>query len=38
MANIERFGSGSKDSSVSVLTCKSACTLSICGVPGEQTV
>ena len=36
MANIERFDSGSKDSSVSVLTGESARTLSIRGVPGEQ--
>lgn len=36
MANIERFDSGSKDSSVSVLTGESACTLSVSGVPGEQ--
>ena len=36
MANIERFDSGSKDSSVSVLTGESARTLSIRGVLGEQ--
>lgn len=36
MANIERFDSGSKDSSVSVLTGESACTLSIRGVPGDS--
>ena len=36
MANIERFDSGSKDSSVSVLTGESAITLSVSGVPEEQ--
>lgn len=36
MANIERFDSDSKDSSVSVLTGESALTLSVRGVPGEQ--
>ena len=36
MANIERFDSDSKGSSVSVLTGESACTLSIRGVPGKQ--
>lgn len=36
MANIERFESDSKGSSVSVLTGKSAITLSVSGVPGEQ--
>ena len=36
MANIERFDSDSKDSRVSVLTGKSAITLSVSGVPEEQ--
>ncbi len=36
MANIERFDSGSKDSSVSVLTGESARTLSVRSVPGKQ--
>ena len=36
MANIERFESDSKGSSVSVLTGESALTLSVRGVPGEQ--
>ena len=36
MANIERFDSDSKGSSVSVLTGESALTLSVRGVPGEQ--
>ena len=36
MAKIERFDSDSKDSRVSVLTGKSAITLSVSGVPGEQ--
>lgn len=36
MANIEKFDSDSKGSSVSVLTGESALTLSVRGVPGEQ--
>ena len=36
MANIERFDSDSKDPRVSVLTGKSAITLSVSGVPEEQ--
>ena len=36
MANIERFDSDSKDLRVSVLTGKSAITLSVSGVPGKQ--
>lgn len=36
MVNIERFDSDSKDSRVSVLTGKSAITLSVSGVPEEQ--
>ena len=36
MANIERFDSDSKDSRVSVLTGKSAITLSVSDVPEEQ--